>query len=133
MFEQCHWINEPADWRIEHDTLLVTTDANTDFWRKTHYGFIRDTGHVFAASVRRFHRGSHRRWPVLHSLGRPHGASPERWVKAGAEYNDGALTFSTVLTDERSDWSPGAPARSKSLSLAPDHCARRPESAMQQR
>ena len=36
MFEQCRWINEPAQWRVDNDTLVVTTDANTDFWRKTH-------------------------------------------------------------------------------------------------
>ena len=37
-------------------------------------------------------------------------ASAERWIKAGAEYNDGALSFSTVLTNDLSDWSLGSRA-----------------------
>lgn len=49
MFEQCRWINEPAQWRLENGTVIVTTDANTDFWRKTRYGFVRDNDHAFAA------------------------------------------------------------------------------------
>ncbi|WP_088894563.1 DUF1349 domain-containing protein [Leptolyngbya ohadii] len=28
------------------DGLHLTTDAQTDFWRRTHYRFIRDNGHL---------------------------------------------------------------------------------------
>jgi len=47
-FAQCTWANEPAVWRLDRDALTVTTDRSTDFWRKTYYGFTRDTGHFFA-------------------------------------------------------------------------------------
>ena len=40
------WLNEPPVWRDENDILLVTTGDRTDFWRETHYGFIRDDGHL---------------------------------------------------------------------------------------
>jgi uncharacterized protein len=121
MFEQCRWINEPADWRIENDSLLVTTDANTDFWRKTHYGFVRDTGHVFAASVQGDFTAEvavDGKFSALYDqAGLMVRESPERWVKAGAEFNDGALTFSTVLTNEYSDWSLGSTARTNRFRL----------------
>ncbi|KND61747.1 hypothetical protein BVER_06174c [Candidatus Burkholderia verschuerenii] len=121
MFEQCRWINEPADWRIENDRLLVTTDANTDFWRKTHYGFVRDTGHVFAASVQGDFTAEvtvDGKFSALYDqAGLMVRESAERWVKAGAEYNDGALTFSTVLTNESSDWSLGSTARTNRFRL----------------
>lgn len=114
MFDQCEWINEPAQWRVEHDTLFVATDANTDFWRKTHYGFVRDSGHVFAASVNGDFTAEVTVDGDFSALYDQAGLmvreSEARWVKAGAEYNDGALTFSTVLTDELSDWSLGSRA-----------------------
>jgi uncharacterized protein len=114
MFDQCQWINEPDAWRVENGTLHVTTNANTDFWRKTHYGFIRDTGHVFAASVQGDFSADvtvEGEFSALYDqAGLMVRESDERWVKAGAEYNDGALCFSTVLTDSRSDWSLGSRA-----------------------
>lgn len=121
MFDQCQWINEPADWRVEDSTLHVTTDANTDFWRKTHYGFIRDNGHVFAASVNGDFSAEVAVAGEFSSLYDQAGLmvreSAERWVKSGAEYNDGALTFSTVLTDDFSDWSLGASANTNRFRL----------------
>ena len=47
MLEQCTWLNEPGDWHLETGILTVTTDRETDFWRETHYGFTRDSGHFF--------------------------------------------------------------------------------------
>ena len=48
------WLNEPPDWAEADGTLTVVTGDRTDFWRKTHYGFIRDDGHF------RHHRGAGR-------------------------------------------------------------------------
>ncbi|MDR5836878.1 DUF1349 domain-containing protein [Caballeronia sp. LZ034LL] len=114
MFDQCQWINEPAQWKLDGSTLHVTTDASTDFWRKTHYGFVRDNGHVFAATVEGDFTAEVTVDGAFSALYDQAGLmvreSAERWVKAGAEYNDGALTFSTVLTDGHSDWSLGARA-----------------------
>lgn len=39
------WLNDPADCMFENGTLHVTTGGNSDFWRHTHYGFVRDNGH----------------------------------------------------------------------------------------
>lgn len=39
------WLNEPPEWREAGGELAVVTGDRTDFWRETHYGFIRDDGH----------------------------------------------------------------------------------------
>jgi len=36
------WFNEPKQWGAD----TITTDADTDFWRTTHYGYDRDSGHI---------------------------------------------------------------------------------------
>ncbi|BCQ27739.1 DUF1349 domain-containing protein (plasmid) [Caballeronia sp. NK8] len=121
MFEQCRWINEPAQWRVENDTLHVATDPNTDFWRKTHYGFVRDNGHVFAADVDGDFTAEvavEGEFSALYDqAGLMVRESAERWIKSGAEYNDGALTFSTVLTSDLSDWSLGSRANTNRFRL----------------
>lgn len=45
------WLNEPPKWREDKGTLHVTTGEKTDFWRRTHYGFIRDDGHARLSPV----------------------------------------------------------------------------------
>jgi len=40
------WYNEPPAWRDEGECLTVTRGPDSDFWRVTHYGFVRDTGHL---------------------------------------------------------------------------------------
>ncbi len=47
------WLNEPPEWRAEEGRLSVTTGLRTDFWRRTHYGFIRDNGHFYYQAIDR--------------------------------------------------------------------------------
>jgi uncharacterized protein len=121
MFDQCEWMNEPAEWHLENGVLHVTTDKGTDFWRNTHYGFVRDNGHVFAARTQGDFTADITVDGDFSALYDQAGLmireSPQRWVKAGAEYNDGALTFSTVLTDKDSDWSLGSRAHTNRFRL----------------
>jgi len=35
MFEQCHWLNEPAEWSVSDAALRVVTGEATDFWSAT--------------------------------------------------------------------------------------------------
>jgi hypothetical protein len=32
-------------WGVQNGHLLLTSETNTDFWQKTHYGFSADNGH----------------------------------------------------------------------------------------
>ena len=51
MFEECNWLNEPGWWAPTAEGLSVITDNATDFWRETHYGFTRDSGHFFGRDI----------------------------------------------------------------------------------
>jgi len=38
------WYNKPAKACIKDGVLNITVEPATDYWRITHYGFIRDNG-----------------------------------------------------------------------------------------
>ena len=111
-FAQCVWLNEPQAWRLADDTLTVATDPGTDFWRETHYGFTRDTGHFFGCEtagdftaelrIRAEYRELYDQAGVMVRL------SEREWLKAGIELSDGVAMASSVLTIGRSDWATAA-------------------------
>src|SRR5262245_554551 len=47
------WFCEPARWSVEpaRRCLRVETNASTDFWQRTHYGFEVDNGHLLFAEL----------------------------------------------------------------------------------
>jgi regulation of enolase protein 1 (concanavalin A-like superfamily) len=103
------WLNEPPWWELQDGILRARSGERTDFWRGTHYGFYRDDGHFLA----RRHDGEFTaevtfdgRYETLYDqAGLMVRADAERWVKMGVEYTDGAMHFSVVVTNGRSDWS----------------------------
>ena len=105
------WLNEPKVWSLKDGVLDVTTDAGTDFWRETHYGFTHDNGHLFgvpagnAFTAELRVRGDYR--ALYDQAGIMVRLDERRWVKAGIELSDGRAMLSSVLTDGRSDWATG--------------------------
>jgi regulation of enolase protein 1 (concanavalin A-like superfamily) len=103
------WLNAPPEWREEDGVLTVVTGEKTDFWRETHYGFVRDDGHLryeavdgdFTAVVE-FH-GDYRE--LYDQAGLMLRLDAENWIKAGIELVDGRRMLSVVVTREFSDWS----------------------------
>lgn len=113
------WLNEPAVWRWEDGRLTVTAEPRTDFWRATHYGYIRGSGHLFgaetdgdtavAATMTGHFAGQYDQGGLMAWVDERH------WVKFGIEWFDGRLRLSTVVTIDHSSWSmttlpEGAPA-----------------------
>lgn len=102
------WLNRPRQVKAGAGRLEVVTDRGTDFWRETHYGFTRDSGHFlgmpatdhFAAQLRI--RGQYEE--LYDQAGIMVRVDERRWVKAGIELSDGRAMLSSVLTDGRSDW-----------------------------
>jgi hypothetical protein len=102
------WLNQPVNW-LSYAGLTVTSDANTDFWRTTHYGFVRDNGHAllhpvgprFRLTTRFFgdYREQYDQAGLLLRL------DERNWIKAGIEYVDGEQLLSAVVTRDVSDWS----------------------------
>lgn len=111
MFDRCHWMNEPADWSLAEGRLDVVTDAATDFWQRTHYGFSRDNGHFFGArsdgdfTAELRVRASYE--ALYDQAGMMVRVDAENWIKAGIEHSDGRPMLGSVLTSGQSDWATG--------------------------
>jgi len=106
------WLNAPKRWSVDSaGDLSLVTDKGSDFWRETHYGFTRDSGHflgfptgdAFTAQLRI--RGQYEK--LYDQAGIMVRVDERRWVKAGIELSDGRAMLSSVLTDGKSDWSTG--------------------------
>nr|WP_312232097.1 DUF1349 domain-containing protein [Pseudomonas sp.] len=112
-FRRGQWLNRPATSAVSEHSLTITTDPETDFWRETHYGFTRDTGHFlgiatadgFTATIRI--QGEFR--SLYDQAGLMVRIDEKRWVKTGVEFTDGHAFLSTVVTDGKSDWSVSQP------------------------
>jgi regulation of enolase protein 1 (concanavalin A-like superfamily) len=108
MDTRMRWLNEPASWRIDDDILEMVADAKTDFWRTTHYGFVRDNGHCFALewtgdfTARVTVRGAYR--DQYDQAGLMVWLDETTWLKTGVELVDGRPMASVVVTRQFSDW-----------------------------
>jgi hypothetical protein len=103
------WLNEPVIWHDDTGTLRLTTDAQTDFWRKTHDGGIRDNGHFYFQSVTGDFTAEVKVTGAYQALYDHAGIMVRRdeatWLKCGIEYVDGVQYASAVVTRDYSDWS----------------------------
>jgi uncharacterized protein len=102
------WLNEPERWTAQGDSLQIVTDKATDFWRETHYGFNRDSGHFLGFPTAEAFSAELRVQGDFQALYDQAGimvrVDAHHWVKAGIEFSDGRTMLGSVLTDGRSDW-----------------------------
>ena len=103
------WHNEPGNWTRHGDIVNVVTDTKTDFWRKTHYGFVRDNGHFYFQEVRGDFVADVKVTGAYAALYDQAGlmvrADETTWMKCGIEFVNGVQYASVVVTREYSDWS----------------------------
>jgi regulation of enolase protein 1 (concanavalin A-like superfamily)/ribosomal protein S18 acetylase RimI-like enzyme len=107
--DHMQWLHEPHTWNAQNNMLRVTTDPKTDFWRKTHYGFVRDNGHFygqpvtgnFVAEVKV--SGEYR--DLYDHAGLMVRLDETTWIKCGVEFVNNAPLVSAVVTHDYSDWS----------------------------
>jgi regulation of enolase protein 1 (concanavalin A-like superfamily) len=102
------WFNEPAKWSVDDAQILVHPDPQTDFWRVTGYGYVRDNGHIYGeeltsdfdlnVSVRGNYTSQYDQAGVAVRIDESH------WIKTGVERFNDRLRFSTVVTVDNSSW-----------------------------
>lgn len=113
MFESASWLNPPASYELSENRLRVWTADKTDYWRETHYGFTRNSGHVFGVPVTGGFTAQVRvsgQFEVEYDqAGIMVYVDDNNWVKAGVELSGGTLNLSSVLTVGKSDWAVGSP------------------------
>ncbi|MCW3464139.1 DUF1349 domain-containing protein [Chitinophaga nivalis] len=106
---QMEWYNEPRRWAGDHRQLQVTVEPDTDYWRVTHYNFIRDSGPFCFTTVSGDFEANVKisgAWQELyHQAGLMIRTDAANWIKTGIEYVDGVQQVSAVVTREVSDWS----------------------------
>lgn len=107
--DNMQWYNEPAQWSADDTAIHITTDAKTDYWRKTHYGFIRDNGHFYYQDVRGNFVAQVKLTGQYRDLYDQGGlmvrVDETTWMKCGIEYVEGVQHASAVVTRDFSDWS----------------------------
>jgi uncharacterized protein len=103
------WRNPPLTERVQGRALLVTTGAETDYWRETFYGFTHDNGHhltrpggdSFTAEL--FFSAAYE--AQYDQAGLMLWADAANWVKTGIEWVNGQAHVACVVTLGKSDWS----------------------------
>ncbi len=104
-----YWLNAPARYQLGNG-LEIFTNARTDFWQKTHYGFQRDDGHCLLTS----HAGDF--CLATHVEFRPQTQYDQcglivridqaNWIKVATEFENAAVSrLGSVVTNlGYSDW-----------------------------
>ena len=107
------WFCEPARWQLDSvvPCLRVHTDAGTDFWQRTHYGFEADNGHFLQLSATSDFvlttKVSFRPVHQYDQAGLMVRLSPACWLKTSVEFEPEASNrLGAVVTNgQYSDWS----------------------------
>jgi regulation of enolase protein 1 (concanavalin A-like superfamily) len=103
------WLNEPESRVDASGHLHVTAREGSDFWRRTSYGFERDSGHALLYALPQdsaIEVSFRADFTYLYDqAGVFLRCDEETWIKAGIEFTDGLPHLSVVVTDGMSDWS----------------------------
>jgi uncharacterized protein len=110
-FSQFHWLNRPADFKINGDSLTITTGPVTDFWQRTYYGFRHDNSPAFLLPVgdKEFSFSVKAAWQpkkLFDQCGIILYQDADNWFKASVEYESEQISkLGSVVTNlGYSDW-----------------------------
>ncbi len=117
------WTRTPKNYSIKDDGISITTEAGTDLWQRTYYGFRNDNAPVlqletdekyFSFVVKTEFDSQHR----FDQCGIVMYLNSDNWLKASIEYeNDEYQRLGSVVTNlGYSDWATSdIPASIKSM------------------
>lgn len=108
-WNKASWTNQPENTIEAGDELWVTARPQSDYWNRTSYGFIHDSGHGLIHELKpnsamqvEFYMDFDQQFDQAGLL---LFADNENWIKAGAEFSDGQPQVGAVVTNHYSDWS----------------------------
>ncbi len=111
-WDEGRWSVEPESARVDGRDLVVVPRPDSDLWRTTSYGFVHDDGPGLLVALPdgtavevSFVLDFAEQFDQAGILVR---ADERHWMKAGAEYVDGAPQVGAVVTRDVSDWSSAA-------------------------
>lgn len=101
-------VAQPLTYADRDGTLTAAAAKESDFWRKTHYGFIHHNGHLYAETVtgdftmQVTFSGSYAH--EYDHAGLMLWVDETTWLKTGIEFTQGGYFASAVVTRDFSDW-----------------------------
>lgn len=105
------WTRTPKEYKIQQDSVVITTEPNTDLWQRTYYGFRNDNAPVLQMTTKEKYFSftvktqfdSKRRFD---QCGIAMYLDSDNWLKASIEYeNDKFQRLGSVVTNHGySDW-----------------------------
>ena len=109
-FQKSSWLNKPKSFQLDDNKLVIKTDAETDFWQRTFYGFRNknapavlheiDINFTFTCKVSFEYSARFDQCGVILFI------DDENWFKASIEYENGEFSrLGSVVTNlGYSDW-----------------------------
>ncbi|MFA9464171.1 MAG: DUF1349 domain-containing protein [Velocimicrobium sp.] len=109
--DKLFWVNEPKTYTIEDNKIVINTEARTDFWQRTYYGFQNDNApallmktneQYFSFLIKTEFDSKHR----FDQCGVIIYQNSDNWIKASIEYeNEEFQRLGSVVTNlGYSDW-----------------------------
>ena len=105
-----YWINEPNDYEVSDDCVLIKTDPDTDLWQKTYYGFMHDNApallintdenFTFTTKVEFDYKSQYDQCGLVIYI------DSDNWFKVSVEYECDKYSYlgSVVTNNGYSDW-----------------------------
>ena len=109
-FMRGRWINKPKHCQIEHDSVEIVTEPETDFWQRSYYGFRNDNAHALLLdNDKNFTFTTRAKFDYkkqFDQCGLTIYVDSENWFKASIEYeNEEFSRLGSVVTNlGYSDW-----------------------------
>ena len=104
------WLNQPEEFVLEKDKLIIQTEPKTDLWQRTHYGFRNDNAPAFLMQMESDFTFQVKTQFNNHCLYDQCGIllyhDRNNWLKASVEYeNEEFARLGSVVTNlGYSDW-----------------------------
>lgn len=109
-FSGFRWLYPPQNFQVTHDCVRIQTEAKTDFWQRTYYGFQNDNAPAFLRSIAEDFtftvKTSFNSKTQFDQCGVIIYQDSDNWFKASIEYeNEQIARLGSVVTNlGYSDW-----------------------------